>query len=493
MSHFTNLILRLFLFILIVSLINCSSYTRVKVPKSAKKTGVSIFDYGVIFDGAVLIDCSNHEFYEKTAIMLENLGFKITKKPLENQILKATVKDVLKSWKAYQTFGRIEIVFNDYHSGTAVLRVEREFSSFKSELAKNISEAFNQTYDDLLKLKRQYIHKNYEKISDQYIKWIKSYVTRENALQIEGIYLTSDNLDEIGIYYDSLSRMCEFKGILLSSRRPDWLPGDIKLCLRKGTTGRFYVGDYILGSKTFTGTTFQFGGDLLMPISGGVTENLIKTFPATSKSESVVQTGSGVLIDSTGLIVTCSHVIRNAKEIKIVHWTSSDSAEARILLNDEINDIAILKTNSVSPKLNISSLDLGYDEEISLGDPVYCVGFPLPDILGTSPRFTDGSITALVGLRDDPRCIQVSAPVQPGNSGAPIFSEEGVLIGIVTSALSEEYVFQATRSLPQNVNFAIKSQYILSLLSNLKDWRKTTGRKVSKSEALDHVVIILCQ
>ncbi len=490
MLHFTNLILRLLLAISIVSLIDCSSTTRLQISKSAKKTGVSIFDYGVIFDGAVFIECSDPEFYEKTALMLEKLGFKITKAATENQILKATVIHKPEDWKGFEIFGKNGISFNDYQSGTSILRVERDFSSLKSKLAQRISEAFDQTYDDLLKLKTQYMYKNYGKISAQYMKWIKSYVTRENPQPIEGIYLTSDNLDEIGIYYDSISAICEFKGILLSSRRPDWLPGEIKLCLKKGATGRFYVGDYILGTKIFTGTTFQFGGDVLMPISGGVTENLIKTFPPAPKSSTAVVTGSGVIIDSTGLVVTCAHVVSNASKIKVILWSLSDSSEAKVLLNDEINDIAILKINSISVNSKVSTLDLGYDKEISLGDPVYCVGFPLRDILGTSPRFTDGSITALVGLRDDPRYIQVSVPIQPGNSGAPVFSDDGTLIGIVSSKLSEEYVYRKTGTLPENVNFAIKSQYILSLLSNLKDWRKSAGKKISKSEALEHVVII---
>ena len=80
-----------------------------------------------------------------------------------------------------------------------------------------------------------------------------------------------------------------------------------------------------------------------------------------------------------------------------------------------------------------------------------------------------GAISSLYGVQDDPRWFQISVPIQPGNSGGPLFNEKGEVIGITVASLDVKNVFEITGAFPQNINFAIKSAYIKNLLSMLPD------------------------
>jgi S1-C subfamily serine protease len=90
------------------------------------------------------------------------------------------------------------------------------------------------------------------------------------------------------------------------------------------------------------------------------------------------------------------------------------------------------------------------------GDNVVAVGFPLQGLLTSSASVATGTVSALAGIRDDIRYLQISAPVQPGNSGGPLLDMSGNVIGVVVAKLDALKVAEATGDIPQNVNFAIK-------------------------------------
>ncbi|MGA3343070.1 MAG: serine protease [Methylocella sp.] len=119
--------------------------------------------------------------------------------------------------------------------------------------------------------------------------------------------------------------------------------------------------------------------------------------------------------------------------------------------------------------------------------------------LATSGNFTQGSVTALAGMGDDSRYLQISTPVQAGNSGGPLLDQKGNLVGIVTSKLNALKMAQASGDLPQNVNFALKASIIASFL-DINGIKYTPGSATSAlkpEELADQAkamsVFILCK
>jgi serine protease Do len=104
---------------------------------------------------------------------------------------------------------------------------------------------------------------------------------------------------------------------------------------------------------------------------------------------------------------------------------------------------------------------------VTLGERVSTVGYPLTPMLGSSPKFSEGVVSSKSGWQDDPRTLQVSAQVQPGSSGSPLFDGDGNIVGIVVATLDAARVYQSASALPQNVNFAVKADYLLSLFAML--------------------------
>ena len=146
---------------------------------------------------------------------------------------------------------------------------------------------------------------------------------------------------------------------------------------------------------------------------------------------------------------------------------NGDRIDATVALKDTNNDIAILKL-SKSPTSRQNIIVLGDSSSVKTGDRVFTYGFPLVDLLGDAePRYSEGFINSLSGISNDPRLFQVSIPIQPGNSGSPVFNEKGELIAIATSSIDVDKTKKIFGSTPQNVNFAIKSSYVESILPAL--------------------------
>ena len=104
-----------------------------------------------------------------------------------------------------------------------------------------------------------------------------------------------------------------------------------------------------------------------------------------------------------------------------------------------------------------------------LGEAVFSVGFPNVGIQGFSPKLSKGEIAGLTGIQDNPRDFQVSVPLQPGNSGGALVDERGNVVVVVVAKLSSAAMLKATRSLPENGNYAAKSSYLLSFLESVPD------------------------
>ena len=114
----------------------------------------------------------------------------------------------------------------------------------------------------------------------------------------------------------------------------------------------------------------------------------------------------------------------------------------------------------------IRPLNIFNGSNINKGQEIFTIGYPLVQIQGQEPKATFGRINSLSGIKDDIRFFQIDAPIQPGNSGGPLLDNSGNVIGVVTATLAQFVALRESGSLPQNVNYAVKSDYFIPLLNS---------------------------
>lgn len=157
--------------------------------------------------------------------------------------------------------------------------------------------------------------------------------------------------------------------------------------------------------------------------------------------------------------MTNNHVVEGCTAVQ-VKPVNAASLPARIMARNTTNDLALLAVDQAVDK--VATIRSG----VRLGEAVAAFGFPLTSVLASSGNFTLGNVTALAGIGDDTRFLQISTPVQPGNSGGPLLDESGNLVGVVTAKLNALKAVVAIGDVPQNVNFAIKSSAVATFLES---------------------------
>jgi S1-C subfamily serine protease len=180
--------------------------------------------------------------------------------------------------------------------------------------------------------------------------------------------------------------------------------------------------------------------------------------PETPREKAVATSGTGFFITPETL-VTNAHVVNGCVDIRL-RKTGGDLGRARVAATSRADDLAALRVEKPAK----SFLKLRVGAPIRPAEPVLVFGYPLAEALSSAGNTTLGNVTALTGLRDDSRFIQISAAVQPGNSGGPAVDEAGRLMGVVVSKLNAVAVARITGDIPQNVNFAIKVTTLVNFL-----------------------------
>jgi S1-C subfamily serine protease len=190
--------------------------------------------------------------------------------------------------------------------------------------------------------------------------------------------------------------------------------------------------------------------------------------------------GSGFFVSKTGHVITNQHVVGDCK-IVTVGDNAKKQVTADILETDRRNDLALLKisslkmasveTRSLIQKLGIKIVPLASDgllrsEDVDLGEDVLVAGYPYGEIFSDSIKVTKGIVSANKGLGDDSGQFQVDAAVQPGNSGGPIYDENGNIVGVVVAQLNKVKFAKLSGSIPENVNFGIKASTVRQFLSS---------------------------
>ena len=172
----------------------------------------------------------------------------------------------------------------------------------------------------------------------------------------------------------------------------------------------------------------------------------------------LVSTGTGFFI-AGDIIITNNHVVEGCKEIRVAK-RGAEIGGARSIATNRGDDLAALRADK--PSENYLKLRIGVP--VKAAEPVLVFGYPLSVVLSSSGNTTLGNVTALAGLKDDSRYIQISAAVQPGNSGGPVLDEAGRLVGVIEGKLDALKVARATGDIPQNVNFAIRTSTLVNFL-----------------------------
>ena len=167
--------------------------------------------------------------------------------------------------------------------------------------------------------------------------------------------------------------------------------------------------------------------------------------------------GSGIAI-GTKLIATNHHVVDGATNLAIYFPDTDKEYRAEVVTVDETHDLAVVKV--VDPSFNgFNNIKYGFKAEVEdVGMGVFVLGYPLVQTMGTEIKLTTGVVSSRSGFQGDQSQYQISAPVQPGNSGGPLFNDNGELIGIVSAKHTEA----------ENVSYGVKLSYLKNLASSVE-------------------------
>ena len=157
---------------------------------------------------------------------------------------------------------------------------------------------------------------------------------------------------------------------------------------------------------------------------------------AATPGKLINATGTGFVVSGNGHIVTNNHVISEC-----------------------VGDVHGNLTGESTTKLRVATA-------VHSGDPIIVIGFPFHGLLTSDFTVTTGIISSLAGVLNDTRFLQISAPVQPGNSGGPLLDTRGTIVGVVAEKLNALRVAKATGEIPENISFAIKTGALRDFLDN---------------------------
>jgi S1-C subfamily serine protease len=180
--------------------------------------------------------------------------------------------------------------------------------------------------------------------------------------------------------------------------------------------------------------------------------------PAPPPATETKRFGTGFVVSAEGQILSNNHVVAGCRTL-----TTRDGKPLQVLSRNVDSDLALLQTKWWQ-EANRPVAVFRTGPAPKLGDAVVAFGFPLPGVLSSEGNVSTGILSATSGLGNDVRFIQISAPVQPGNSGGPLFDSSGHVIGVVVAKLDAVKIAQATGDIPQNVNFAVQWSAVRAFL-----------------------------
>ena len=314
---------------------------------------------------------------------------------------------------------------------------------------------------------------------------LRAYWTTHPCTKIEGIYYFSRTTDRkwwgeckhtlavirTGYQYEII--------YLKGSNKAIWKEGD-----RKATFVATAVPDLYKATAWYMENRIE-NPDFYLKFSDGymsiyeenssVTADFLKLFPANDTNlkgggasgqshsapqegeSTVLSTGSGIFV-APRIITTNYHVIKKASKIEVSVRNGKEvcSYKAKVLSTDKTNDLALIQIED-KDFTGIGRIPYQLLTTIKdTGTSIFTMGFPVAEYMGEEVKVTDGIISSKTGFQGDIVTYQISAPIQPGNSGGPLFDKNGCLIGITNALLRGG----------ENVGYAIKSSYLCNLIES---------------------------
>jgi S1-C subfamily serine protease len=184
--------------------------------------------------------------------------------------------------------------------------------------------------------------------------------------------------------------------------------------------------------------------------------------------------GTGFLIDAKGLMITNAHVVKNSRNIRVFN-DKGEQFNAFVVRLDIPRDMAIIKIDDEKFK-PLPSLPYGIRKSSTdIAESVFTLGYPRDEIV-----YGEGYLSAKTGYNGDTLSCQIAVPANPGNSGGPVFDQDGEVIGVLS----------AKETQAEGAVFAVQSKYIYQAIEDLKKdslYRNLKLSGKSNIEGLDKV------
>lgn len=320
---------------------------------------------------------------------------------------------------------------------------------------------------------------------------LKNDIDKNGADPIEGIY--KGDKYTLGVKKQATTGKYYIFYIDGADNLQDWKDGDIKCTLIPTASSNIFKGIWYGKWKQTDETNIIFSTiGFVAADKDGEKDEYIKMYPdANTIAKNSSSSGTGFFLSKNGYIVTNYHVIEDAKEIKVtgINEDYKKSYTAEVEVTDKQNDLAIIKIKDIAFKPINIPYTLKFNTS-SVGESCFVLGYPLISTMGMDIKLTNGIISSKTGFEGNIAQYQISAPVQPGNSGGPLFDKNGNVIGIV----------QAKHSQAENVGYAIKASYIRNLVELLPEsivlpqsnllHNKTLPQQVSQASKAVCVIIV---
>lgn len=320
--------------------------------------------------------------------------------------------------------------------------------------------------------------------------WVESDIMQYADEHNDGICGIYEGIDYPSYKLGVIKLDNTYRIIFLNSKEymEEWVAGDIKAVLRPSATKGLFKGDWIMANKRINSDCyFIFDGISMKKLMNKEEYIYIKMYPTSSYNEEEEQNpkewlGTGFALNN-GYIATNYHVVDKAKTITIqgIKGDFETKYYASTISYDKDYDIAILKMNDIR-FTGFGTIPYQIKTKTAeVGEEVFVLGYPLTSTMGDEIKLSTGIISSRTGFQGDASLYQISAPIQPGNSGGPLFDMDGNLIGIVN----------AKHRGAENVGYAIKTSYLTHLIDKaLPTSAFPTGTNNSSSSLISKVKVL---